>query len=67
MQLAELALALDALALYVNDDSLARWNDHPSRTQERVAGALDAAAGVASDRLRVPRAGVTELTHRTPR
>jgi hypothetical protein len=42
--LTELALALDALAWFVDDDSLARWNDAPERTVAQVESALAAAA-----------------------
>jgi hypothetical protein len=44
LPLTELALALDALAGFVDDDSLARWNDAPERTLAHVASALAAAA-----------------------
>jgi hypothetical protein len=44
LPLTELALALDALAGFVDDDSLARWNDSPGRTLAQVESALAAAA-----------------------
>jgi hypothetical protein len=44
LPLNELALALDALAGFVDDDSLARWNDAPGRTLPQVKSALAAAA-----------------------
>jgi hypothetical protein len=44
LPLTELALALDALAGFVDDDSLARWNDAPERTSSQVESALAAAA-----------------------
>src|ERR1041385_5678234 len=44
ISLTELALALDALAGFVDDDSLARWNDAPGRTLHQVESALAAAA-----------------------
>lgn len=48
--LVELADALDALALYVDSDSLADWNDDPRRTQSDVIAVLDAATDAASAR-----------------
>jgi hypothetical protein len=54
--LTELALALDALAGFVDDDSLARWNDIPGRTASQVESALAAAAAEAGRSLR-PTAG----------
>ena len=50
LPLHELADALDALALFVDSDSLAEWNDDPKRTQDDVTGALDAAAEAAVPR-----------------
>src|ERR1041385_1652270 len=47
LPLTELALALDALAGFVDDDSLARWNDAPERTLGQVEAALAAAAAEA--------------------
>jgi hypothetical protein len=47
LPLTELALALDALAGFVDDDSLARWNDVPGRTASQVESALAAAAAEA--------------------
>ena len=44
LPLTGLALALDALAGFVDDDSLARWNDAPERTRSQVESALGAAA-----------------------
>ena len=44
LPLTELALALDALAGFVDDDSLARWNDNPERTGAQVEAILAAAA-----------------------
>src|SRR5689334_814756 len=44
LPLTELALALDALAGFVDDDSLARWNDGPGRTLPQVEAALADAA-----------------------
>jgi hypothetical protein len=44
LPLTELALALDALAGFVDDDSLAHWNDAPERTSSQVESALAAAA-----------------------
>jgi len=44
LSLTELALALDGLAGFVDDDSLARWNDAPGRTLIQVESALAAAA-----------------------
>jgi len=54
LPLEELALALGALEPFVDDDSLARWNDEPSRTQDAVADVLTAAANAAGERLRAP-------------
>jgi hypothetical protein len=47
LPLTELALALDALAGFVDDDSLARWNDAPERILAQVEAALAAAAAEA--------------------
>jgi hypothetical protein len=44
LSLPDLALALDALAGFADDDSLARWNDAPGRTLPQVESALEAAA-----------------------
>ena len=44
LPLTDLALALDALAGFVDDDSLARWNDAPGRTLPQAESALAAAA-----------------------
>ena len=56
LPLVQLALALDELAVQVDDDSLARWNDLPTRTQADVAHALDAAARAGAEKLRAPSA-----------
>lgn len=50
LPLAQLADALDALALFVDSDSLADWNDDPRRTQKDVIGVLGAAADAAAPR-----------------
>ena len=50
LPLAELADALDALALFVDSDSLADWNDDVGRTQADVLGVLGAAAEAAVPR-----------------
>jgi hypothetical protein len=47
LPLTELALALDALAGFVDDDSLVRWNDLRERTLGEVESALGAAAAEA--------------------
>jgi hypothetical protein len=57
LPLTELALALDALAGFVDDDSLARWNDAPERTLGQVESALAAAAIEAE---RSPTAGYSQ-------
>jgi hypothetical protein len=57
LPLTELALALDALAGFVDDDSLARWNDTPERTLAQVESALAAAATEAERR---PTAGFSQ-------
>lgn len=44
LPLTELAVALDAVAEFVDDDSLARWNDLPERGVHEVESALAAAA-----------------------
>jgi hypothetical protein len=44
LSLTDLALALDVLAGFVDDDSLARWNDAPGQTLPQVESALAAAA-----------------------
>ena len=43
-----LAEALHELARFVDQDSLAGWNDEPLRTQTEVAGALEAAGELAA-------------------
>jgi hypothetical protein len=43
LPLTELAVALDALAEFVDDDSLSRWNDLPERTLDELESALAAA------------------------
>ncbi|MFL5910727.1 MAG: hypothetical protein ACJ768_09205 [Gaiellaceae bacterium] len=50
LPLAQLADALDALALFVDSDSLADWNDDPQRSQDEVIGVLSAAAEAAVPR-----------------
>jgi hypothetical protein len=40
----QLAIALHRLAEFVDDDSLANWNDRPGRTQADVLATLDLAA-----------------------
>jgi hypothetical protein len=50
LPLQQLADALDALALFVDSDSLADWNDDPRRTQDDVIGVLDAAVDAAVPR-----------------
>jgi hypothetical protein len=50
LPLEQLADALDALALFVDSDSLADWNDDPRRTQDDVLGVLGAAADAAVPR-----------------
>ena len=50
LPLQELADALDALALFVDSDSLADWNDDPRRTEVDVIRVLDAAAEAAVPR-----------------
>jgi hypothetical protein len=47
LPLTQLAVALDALAGFVDDDSLVRWNDAPERTLAQVESALAAAATAA--------------------
>ena len=44
LPLEHLAAAMHELANFIDDDSLAGWNDRKSRTQGEVARALDAAA-----------------------
>ena len=61
LPLNELALALDALAGFVDDDSLARWNDAPERTLGQVESALAAAATEAQ---RSPTTLLAKLTSR---
>jgi len=48
--LLRLADALDSLALFVDSDSLADWNDDPRRTQGDVIAVLETAAEVAAPR-----------------
>jgi hypothetical protein len=48
----QLAVALHRLAEFVDDDSLAQWNDHPERTQADVVATLDLA--VEAEVLRPP-------------
>lgn len=36
----QLAVAMHRLAAFVDDDSLARWNDRPERTQDEVLATL---------------------------
>jgi hypothetical protein len=50
LPLAQLADALDALALFVDSDSLADWNDDPRRTRDDVIGVLGVAAEAAAPR-----------------
>ena len=50
LPLVQLADALDALALFVDSDSLADWNDDPRRTQGDVIAVLDTAADAAAPR-----------------
>lgn len=50
LPLQQLADALDALALFVDSDSLAEWNDDPRRTQDDVIGVLEAAGEAAMPR-----------------
>jgi hypothetical protein len=50
LPLQQLADALDALALFVDSDSLADWTDDPRRTQDDVLGVLGAAAEAAVPR-----------------
>jgi hypothetical protein len=50
LALGQLADALDALALFVDSDSLADWNDDPRRTQDDVIGVLEAAVDAAVPR-----------------
>jgi hypothetical protein len=47
LPLQELADALDALALFVDADSLADWNDDSARTHDDVMRVLNAAAEAA--------------------
>lgn len=49
LPLEDLAAALNELANFVDDDSLAGWNDDDARTQRDVAAALDSAATAARD------------------
>ncbi|HEY5098523.1 MAG TPA: hypothetical protein VII54_00550 [Gaiellaceae bacterium] len=50
LPLVQLTDALDALALFVDFDSLADWNDEPGRTQGDVIAVLDTAADTAAPR-----------------
>jgi hypothetical protein len=50
LPLVQLADALDALALFVDSDSLADWNDDPGRTQADVIAVLETAADAAAPR-----------------
>jgi hypothetical protein len=50
LPLQQLADALDALALFVDSDSLADWNDDPRRTRDDVIVVLGAAAEAAAPR-----------------
>ena len=50
LPLVQLADALDALALFVDSDSLADWNDDPRRAQGDVIAVLDTAADAAAPR-----------------
>jgi hypothetical protein len=50
LPLDDLAAALDELAVFVDDDSLADWNDAPSRTQHDVVSALASAAHAAGSK-----------------
>jgi len=52
LPLADLAVALDALAVFVDDDSLSAWNDRPGRTLSEVESAL---SGAAAEVARSPR------------
>ncbi len=54
LPLVHLALALDELALHVDDDSLARWNDLSSRTQADVERVLDVAARSRAEKVHEP-------------
>jgi len=48
LPLADLAAALDALAAFVDDDSLSVWNDRRGRTAREVEAVLSRAATVAT-------------------
>ena len=50
MPLEHLAAALYALSELIEEDSLAQWNDAPSRTQGAVVSVLDRAAGACKSR-----------------
>jgi len=50
LPLGELAVALDALAAYVDEDSLSSWNDRPGHTARDVEAALGRAAADAGRR-----------------
>ena len=52
LPLEHLAAALNELADRIDDDSLANWNDEPTRTRDDVIDALDAAATSAAANLR---------------
>jgi hypothetical protein len=51
LPLDDLAAALNELAEVIDDDSLAHWNDEPSRTKDDVTGALEAAISSAESKL----------------
>jgi hypothetical protein len=51
LPLDELAAALNELAALIDDDSLTKWNDEPSRTHEDVINALEGAATSAATKL----------------
>jgi hypothetical protein len=50
LPLSSLAAALGELALLIEEDSLAAWNDAPARTCDDVTGVLAAAARAAARR-----------------
>jgi hypothetical protein len=50
LPLVQLADALDALALFVDSDSLTDWNDDPRRTQGDVIAVLETAMDAAAPR-----------------
>ena len=51
LPLDHLAAALNELATFIDDESLEKWNDEPSRTQDDVINAFDAAANSAASKL----------------